>query len=89
MTKAGGAVARSDLDAWVNTYKLPVTSMKDPDGMAGTTFKALGVRETVFELDLRTMKILKVIHGSTAGQGTPSGQQGIDDLLVLLGPKGG
>ena len=89
MTKVGGAVSRSDLDAWVNNYKLPVTSMKDPDNTGTPTFNTLGVRETIFELDLRTMKIIKVIHGSTSGTPPSSAKQAIFDMLVLLGSKNG
>jgi hypothetical protein len=84
-TKAFGAVSKSDLDAWANTYKLPVTAVKDPDGTGTATYNALGVRETVFELDLSTMKILKVIHGSTAGIPPSAVQQATADLHTLLG----
>ena len=68
---------------------LSLAQQKDPDNMAGTTFNALGVRETVFILDLKTMKILQVIHGSTAGSGTSSAQQAMTIILSMLGPKGG
>ena len=66
-TKIGSNPARSDLDAWINSYKIPVTSMKDPDNAPNATFNALGIRETVFIVDLSTMKILTVINGSVSG----------------------
>jgi hypothetical protein len=71
----------------VNNYKIPVTSVRDASGTP--TYTTLGVRETVFELDLRTMKILKVIHGSVAGVDTSAVGQAVDDMMVLLGPRNG
>ena len=32
----GQPLTKTKLDAWVTTYKLPVTTVKDPDAMAGT-----------------------------------------------------
>lgn len=59
--------------------------MKDPDGAGTPTYNALGVRETVFEVEVKTMKILKVIHGSVAGQGASAVAQATADMLKLLG----
>ena len=81
--------ARSDLDAWINKYGLPVTSVRDPDASGLTTYNTLGVRETVYLLDLKTMKIVDKINGSTAGQGDSSAKTGMQRLLVLLGNKSG
>lgn len=84
-TDAGGPVSKSNLDAWITTYKLPVTSMMDPPGTGTPTFKALGQRETTYIIDLRTMVILRHIVGDTTGLVTPGVDTGISEILTLLG----
>lgn len=81
--------SKSDLDAWINTYRIPVTSVRDPDASGLTTYRALGVRETCYLLDLSTMKIVQKINGSTAGVGDSSAKTCMQSLLGLVGPKGG
>ncbi|MEI8256554.1 MAG: hypothetical protein WCJ30_12850 [Deltaproteobacteria bacterium] len=84
-TKAFGPVARADLDAWVNTYGLHVTTVMDPPGTGTVTFTTWGIRETAFIVDLTTMQILTKINGSTAGTGASAVGQAIPMLLTLLG----
>ncbi len=84
-----GDVFKTDLDAWVNAYKLPVTTVKDPDDMQGTSLTALYRREIVYIVDLKTMKIVDRFDGSIAGIGPSSVQQAIAEMMTLLGPKGG
>src|SRR5262245_27495115 len=83
-----GVSSRSDLDAWVNTYRLPVTSVIDDPARAPAlqTFNALGQREEAYVIDLRTMRIISRIQGSVAGIGTPSAKTAMEQLLQLLGP---
>jgi hypothetical protein len=82
-SKGGGAVAKSDVDAWVNTYKLPVTTVKDAPGGTGS-ISFFGIRETCVIVDVKTMKIVKKINGSVAGAGTSSVGQLVPEILKLL-----
>lgn len=83
-SKAGGPAAKSDLDAWITTYKLPVTSVIDsPASTATLTF--FDIRETCVIVDVRTMKIVQKVNGSTAGSGDSSVKQLVPELLKLLG----
>lgn len=85
-TKAGGAVAKADLDAWIKTYKLPVTSVMDTPAGSGTkTLTFFGIRETCVIVDVKTMKILKKINGSVTGTGDSSVKQLVPEILKLLG----
>lgn len=78
--------SKSDLDAWINAVGLQVTSLKDPDGTSTTvTLNTYGIRETVFLVDLSTMKIVDKYNGSLAGAGTSSIGQAIPTFLMLLG----
>ena len=83
-TRLGGAPTKADLDTWVNTYKIPVTSVMDPPGTGTKTFTAYGRRENAFVVDLKTMKILKKVSGSIAGIGDSSVKTGIAYLMPLL-----
>ena len=76
---------KSDLDAWINKYKLPVTTVKDPDGTGTATLTALGQREQAYIVDLATMKIVKVISGSLTGMTDTSAKLGMLELHKLLG----
>jgi len=88
-TKAFSTVTKADLDSWIQAYNLPVTSMRDPDNMPSGTYDALGIRETVFIVQLSDMKILTVINGSTAGVQPNAVRQAIPMILALLGNKSG
>lgn len=83
-TKGFAAPVRADLDAWITTYKLPVTSLIDSASTPLATFNAYGQREQAFVVDLRTMKILKKVEGSVFGTGDSSVKQLIPFLLELL-----
>lgn len=84
-TKSLAPVSKTDLDAWIDKHKLPVTSMMDPPGSGTPTYKALGQRETTYIVDLRTMVIVRHIVGDTTGFATPGIDQGITEILKLLG----
>ncbi|MSP59701.1 MAG: hypothetical protein EXR72_05045 [Myxococcales bacterium] len=79
------APAKSNLDAWINAYKVPVTTVKDAAGMPLATFNALGVRESLFLVDLKTMKIVDKINGSVLGMGDSAVKTAIPKMLKLLG----
>jgi hypothetical protein len=87
--KAGLAVTKADLMAWIDTYQLPVTTVRDPDAMPTQSITALVRREYTFIVDLKTMKIVNRYIGSTDGSGISSAMTGMQTMLSLLGPKGG
>jgi hypothetical protein len=66
--------SKTDLDAWITTYKLPVTTVKDPDNLPLQSMTALERREYDFIVDLKTMKIVNFYMGSIIGVGTTSAQ---------------
>jgi hypothetical protein len=86
---AGGAASKADLDAWVNTYSLPVTSVRDPDSMPMQSMNALIRREYCYIIDLSTMKIVNVDIGSIFGIGASSASTSMTKMMQLLGSKGG
>jgi hypothetical protein len=84
-TKAGSAPVQSDLNAWITSHKLPVTSMIDAPSSPLGTYKALQRREQGWIVDLSTMKIVKKYTGST--DGSPDGliSSAEADLAALTG----
>ena len=83
-TKSFASVTKADLDAWIDSAKLPVTSMIDPPGTGTPTFTALGQRENSYIVDLSTMKIVRFIVGDTTGTKTTGLSQAITEILALL-----
>ncbi len=82
---AGGPVTRAQLDAWVNTYRLPVTSLIDPPAERVTrTLMTYGIRESLFVVDLRTMRVVTKYNGSVAGVGPSSVAMSVARALELL-----
>lgn len=83
-TRTFAAATKSDLDTWINTYKVPITALHDPPGVGTRTLDTYKRREYAFILDLRTMKILERIDGSVTGTGDSSFKQAVPKLLALL-----
>ncbi len=82
-SNGGGAPTKANLNAWVTTYNVPVTSVIDsPSSTKTLTF--FGIRETCVVVDVRTMKIVKKVNGSVAGTGDSSVKQLIPEILKLL-----
>jgi len=77
--------SQTDLENWINYYKLPITTVKDPDGKGTATFTALGQREQAYIIDLTTMKIVQIISGDITGIGATSGAKGMAAMHTLLG----
>jgi len=76
---------RANLDAWVNTYRLRVTAViAPPDERVTRTLTTYGIRETLFLVDLRTMRIVNRYNGSTAGVGPSSVPMATERILQLL-----
>jgi hypothetical protein len=76
---------KTSLDAWINKYQLPVTTVKDPDGTGTATLNALGQREQAYIIDLTTMKIVQIIQGDITGIGATSGGKAMTEMHTLLG----
>lgn len=84
-TTSIGPVSRADLDAWVNTYRLPVTTVIDPPAERVTrSYMNYGIRESMFVVDLRTGRIVNKYNGSVAGIGPSSVTAAVDRILTLL-----
>ncbi len=81
---AGAVPRRMDLDAWVTTYGLRVTTVADVGGMVPRTIPTYDRRETLYIVDLRTMRILNKYQGSTTGSGTSSIGMAVARMLQLL-----
>ena len=76
---------RANLDAWINTYRLPVTAVIDPPAERVTrTLMTYGIRESLFVVDLRTMRIVNKYNGSVAGVGDSSVTMALTRVLELL-----
>ena len=86
---AGSPATKAQLDAWVNTYALPVSSVRDPDSLPLQSLTALYRREIAYIVDLQTMQIVSRIDGSTAGVQPNAVRQSITIILSLLGAKSG
>jgi hypothetical protein len=82
-------VSHADLDAWIQGSNLTVTAVRDPDNQPTQTIQALYRREYAYVVDLQTMKILDVQMGSILGIGPSAVAAAIQEMMVLLGKKGG
>jgi hypothetical protein len=85
----GGQPTLAELNAWITTYGLTVTTVKDPDSMPQASLTALQVREYTYVVDLSNMKILNFFPGTQSGIGTTGAMSGMQTMLQLLGPTGG
>lgn len=84
-TKAISAPTQSDLNAWITSHKLPVTSMIDAPSSPLATYTALQRREQGWIVDLSTMKIVKKYTGSTDGSADGLISSAEADLATLTG----
>ncbi|MFO0569593.1 MAG: hypothetical protein U0263_28345 [Polyangiaceae bacterium] len=71
-----------DLVAWIKNEDLHISVVKPKDG---ETLKALVSREWTYVVDLKTMKIVWKGFGSYDGSVPSSAEQGMTELLKLLG----
>jgi hypothetical protein len=84
--KTGSTPAlRPDLDAWIDSYDLTVTSMIDSAATPLGAVKAVGVRETVVILELPSMKVVYMDHGDTTGKTASSIIAAAAEMHALLG----
>ena len=75
--------AKVDLDAWVNKYQLPVTSVIDAPGKGMATFNALGQREATYIIELATMSIVRKYDGTRTGIDETGAMSAMREILVL------
>ncbi|MFO0560647.1 MAG: hypothetical protein U0269_21710 [Polyangiales bacterium] len=78
-----GAPTRANLDAWVTTHSLSLTTLMDRS--TRRAFMVLGRREISYVVDLRTMRIVRKVLGDTSGAtSTATLNATVDQLLTLL-----
>lgn len=65
--KSGAPTVQADLNAWVTTYNLSVSSFIDAAGSPTAALKVATIRETVFIVQMPSMKIVWAVHGDTSG----------------------
>jgi hypothetical protein len=51
--------SRSALEAWINRFQVPFTTVIDAPGMGTATNRAWGDRDTAMVVDLATMRVLR------------------------------
>lgn len=76
--------SRTDLDAWITTYNLNVSTFMDAPNSMMTALTVATIRETVWIVELPTMKILYVNHGDVTGLSAPSVDAATSMILTLL-----
>jgi hypothetical protein len=89
-TRTLGCTSRADLDAWVRTYRLPITTVIDalegrPTPCVSASNRTYGVRESAFIVDLATMRIVRKYNGDLGGAGDSAIGMLVPELLRLLG----
>ena len=78
------ASTRPQLESWITTYNLNITSLIDAAGMAGAALNAATIRETVFIIKMPEMTIEYVNHGDISGISAPSVDAATTKILSLL-----
>lgn len=84
-SRLGQTTTKADLDAWVTTYNLDVTSMIDAADSPRGALTAAGIRETAWIVEMPSMKILWMSHGDVTGQKPPTIVEAETELHTLLG----
>jgi len=73
-----------DLDAWITTYNLNISTFMDAPNTTMTALTVATIRETVWIVELATMKIQYVNHGDVTGLSAPSVDAATTMILALL-----
>jgi hypothetical protein len=76
---------KAQLDSWVNTYLLHVTTVKDPDDAGTASNDLFGRRDQAYIVDLRTMTVIQYIDGSITASQTNSAGLAMAQMSTLLG----
>jgi hypothetical protein len=82
-----GTTTRATLESWITSYNLNISSFTDSPIGSGAALTAAGIRETVFVIEMPSMKIVYVVHGNTAGI-PPSSIVGATNKIFTLLNKG-
>ena len=77
------AATRTDLDAWIQTYEVPVTSVIDASPLQ--TLDLLGIREATVIVELPSMQVVFYNDGDQSGTTTTGASLAMDEVLRLLG----
>lgn len=80
----GPTVSKANLESWITSHKLPVTTVRDVPASAGASMTALERREIAYIVDLKTMKIVNRYLGSVAGVGDSAVKSAVKEILQLL-----
>jgi hypothetical protein len=75
---------RAQLESWITTYNLNITSLIDAAGMAGAALNVATIRETLFIVKMPEMKIVYVNHGDISGISAPSVDAATTQIVSLL-----
>ena len=84
-SQPGGVPTKSDLDSWIQAYKLPISCVKDAPNAKVRTITALERRELAYIVNLKTMKIVERFDGTVTGIGDTTITKGFAIMLKLLG----
>jgi hypothetical protein len=79
------AATEADLTAWIDAYDLNVSAMIDAASDPLGALNAAGIRETVFIVEMPSMKIAYVDHGDTTGRAASSIGVAVTKVVALLG----
>lgn len=81
-----GVATRADLNNWINSSKVALTTVRDPDGKYPQSKAVLMTREWYFTVDLKTMKIVHKEFGDQGGgqQSVTALNSSLDDLIARL-----
>jgi hypothetical protein len=81
-TSGGSAATRDQLDAWIVTYEIPVTSVIDVSPLQ--TLNLLGIREATVVVELPSMRVAFYDDGDQTGLQTTAATMALDEVLRLL-----
>jgi len=80
----GQQASQNDVNAWINTYSLPVTTVIGAAGAYNQTLQALGIREATAIVEIPAMKVVWYDNGDQSGTVTTGASMAIDETLRLL-----
>lgn len=75
---------KAELDSWITSYNLTCSSFIDAPGYPAQTIDFFQIRETIVVVQVPSMLIKSVIHGSVAGIGPSSVAQATTTILNCL-----
>jgi hypothetical protein len=76
--------SRDELDAWVNSVELTVTTVMEGEGQDRASLQAFGIREALVIVELPSMTVVHYDPGDQSGTLDPSVVVGLAKLHELL-----